>query len=137
MDHTYQNLKNPYMDLYLWCKEELLDLNAVEDAANGRDNLQFKVEKLTGKRIKWQTDIDNRVAGNKKKTLKEQFVGQKSEEELKHMIEGADKEVHQLKQLQEIVTIYIATKVLPRFRKEKATTYKKIIEQFALLELNN
>ncbi len=37
--HTVENLKNPYIDFYHWCKSELYDIRAVKDTLLTRKTL--------------------------------------------------------------------------------------------------
>ena len=40
MDHVVDNLKNPFDEMYNWCKGELYDLQALEDAVAARENIE-------------------------------------------------------------------------------------------------
>jgi hypothetical protein len=40
MDHMVENLKNPYDEMYHWCKGEIYDLQALADAVTARDNIE-------------------------------------------------------------------------------------------------
>jgi hypothetical protein len=46
MDHLVDNLKNPFDEMYNWCKGELYDLSALDDAVKARDNLEANLKKL-------------------------------------------------------------------------------------------
>ena len=39
MDQTASGWRNPYKDMYLWLKGELLDIKGISDAIQGRDKV--------------------------------------------------------------------------------------------------
>lgn len=45
------NLKNPYFNLYHWCKGELLDITAVNDALIQREKINEKISKNQKKKV--------------------------------------------------------------------------------------
>ena len=45
MDHLVDNLKNPFDEMYNWCKGELYDLSALEDAVAARENVEKNLKK--------------------------------------------------------------------------------------------
>jgi hypothetical protein len=65
MDHLVDNLKNPFDEMYNWCKGELYDLHALEDAVVARENLEKAQKKLEQKKRDLQTDLDNVQTGKK------------------------------------------------------------------------
>jgi hypothetical protein len=46
MEHLVDNLRNPYEEMYHWCKGEIYDLHSLEDAINARDNVEKTIKKL-------------------------------------------------------------------------------------------
>jgi hypothetical protein len=62
------NLKNPYFNLYHWCKGELFDIIAVNEALKQKDKIQDKIGKNEKKKRSKQDDLDNVTQG--RKTLK-------------------------------------------------------------------
>lgn len=40
MDHVIENMKNPYEEMYHWCKGEIYDLQSLADAIISRDNIE-------------------------------------------------------------------------------------------------
>ncbi len=65
MEHLVDNFKNPYDEMYNWCKGELYDLHALEDAVLARENLEKTQKKLEQKKRDLQTDLDNVQTGKK------------------------------------------------------------------------
>lgn len=65
MDHMVENLKNPYEDMYHWCKGEMYDLQALADAIAARDNIEKNKVKLESQKRDTQTDLDNVTTGKK------------------------------------------------------------------------
>jgi len=50
MDHLVDNLKNPFDEMYNWCKGELYDLSALEDAVAARENVEKNLKKYEQKK---------------------------------------------------------------------------------------
>lgn len=65
MDHLVDNLKNPFDEMYNWCKGELYDLTALEDAIVARENIEKMQKKLEQKKRDLQQDLDNVQTGKK------------------------------------------------------------------------
>lgn len=40
MNHMIDNLKNPFEDMYHWCKGEIYDLQALQTALASRDAIE-------------------------------------------------------------------------------------------------
>lgn len=64
-------LKNPYFNLYHWCKGELFDIEAVYNAINVKDEILKKTGKIEKKKTSAQKDLDNVQTG--RKTVKTMF----------------------------------------------------------------
>ena len=67
-------LKNPYFNLYHWCKGELFDIEAVYNAIITRDKIMEKLGKSEKKKAGAQKDLDNVTTG--RKTVKTLFKNQ-------------------------------------------------------------
>lgn len=65
MDHLVDNLKNPFDEMYNWCKGELYDLSALDDAVTARNDLEKLQRKLEQKKRELQEDLDNVQTGKK------------------------------------------------------------------------
>ena len=74
MQHMIENLKNPFEDMYYWCKGEIYDLQALQEALQGKENLEKKQKKQEGKKKDVQQDLDNVTAG--KKSVRTMFKNQ-------------------------------------------------------------
>jgi hypothetical protein len=66
-----ESLKNPYFNLYHWCRGEYLDIQAVNEALVARDFLSEKISKRQKKKVNTQSDLDNLTTG--RKTVKTLF----------------------------------------------------------------
>jgi len=65
MDHVAENLKNPYEDMYHWCKGEIYDLQALSEAVQARDNIEKNQKKMENSKRDTQNDLDNVTTGRK------------------------------------------------------------------------
>ena len=59
------SLKNPYFNLYHWCKGELSDIEALTNALISKDKLKARIEANEKKKKQAQGDIDSVNAGRK------------------------------------------------------------------------
>ena len=68
------SLKNPYFNLYHWCKGELFDIVSVNNALTAKDAIHSKINKNEKKKQSRQDDLDNVTSG--RKTVKTIFKNQ-------------------------------------------------------------
>ena len=52
-------------------------------------------------------------------------------------VEGAERDLEMTTALHEVMTVYLATKVLPEFKAEKHKLYCRILQQFHVVEISN
>jgi hypothetical protein len=71
VNNMCDNLKNPYFNLYHWCKGELYDIIAVYSALQQKDKIQDRIGKNEKKKRSTQDNLDNVTQG--KKTVKTLF----------------------------------------------------------------
>ena len=62
------SLKNPYFNLYHWCKGELFDIEAVTNSLISRDKLHGRIGMTEKKKRSTQGDLDNVTTGKKTAT---------------------------------------------------------------------
>jgi hypothetical protein len=43
-------MKNPFAEMYHWCKGEIYDIQAVIEAINGRENVDKELKKMEAKK---------------------------------------------------------------------------------------
>lgn len=59
MDHMVENLKNPFDEMYHWCKGEIYDIQALQTAIAQRDAIEKDIKKVESKKKNAQADLDN------------------------------------------------------------------------------
>ena len=59
------SLKNPYFNLYHWCKGELFDIEAVANSLMTKDKLHGRIGAAEKKKRSTQADLDNITTGRK------------------------------------------------------------------------
>lgn len=59
------SLKNPYFNLYHWCKGELFDIEAVANSLITKDKLHKRIGDAEKRKRNTQTDLDNITTGRK------------------------------------------------------------------------
>ena len=65
LEHMADNLKNPFEDMYYWCKGEIYDLQALQQAVIQKETIEKSLKKHENKKKDVQTDLDNVTAGKK------------------------------------------------------------------------
>ena len=50
LDHMMEVLKNPFEEMYHWCKGEIYDLQGMETAIVAKEDLEKQVKKLQAKK---------------------------------------------------------------------------------------
>lgn len=126
-----ENLKNPYFNLYHWCKGELYDIEAVNNSLTMRDKICEKIGKTEKKKRSTQGDLDNITTG--RKTVKTLFKNTSDTGAMVGKIETTNKEIESLNVLNDIITIYLGEQVIPTFKAKKIKIYAKIIQQFNVM----
>jgi len=139
VENTSKGWKNPYKDIYIWLKGELLDLKGMNDAIQGRETvvkLQIATEQ---KKRNDMTEVDKLSAG--KATLKSFFKSKSSKENdilnLQAGIEVAAKEVEDYKKLINFLTAYHGEVAIPKFKMFKSKQYLRNLHIFCVREISN
>ena len=65
VDKMIFDMKNPFAEMYHWCKGEIYDIQAVAEAIAGRDNVEKDLKKMEGKKKNTQEDLENVNMGKK------------------------------------------------------------------------
>jgi len=60
-----ENFKNPFDEMYHWCKGEIYDLQALQIAIQAREQMENQIKKLENKKKNTQADLENVNAGKK------------------------------------------------------------------------
>ena len=135
MDHMAENLKNPFYEMYHWCKGEIYDLQALAETIVQRDIIEKDIKKLESKKKNTQSDLDHVQTG--KKTIRTILKTEKDTGTMVNSIEHTEKELENLQALLELVTIYLGEEVIPLFKNEKLNVYSRLMQQFNVMEINN
>lgn len=123
--HTVESLRNPFTDLYHWVKGEMYDLAAFTAALNERKAVAASVEKLKKQIIGAKSDIEAVSAG--KKTMGTLFKNANDVGKMQNTLEGYERDVIAQEKLLDVLSLYLGQTVLPQFKNEKLTLYRRII----------
>ncbi len=139
LDNTAKGWKNPYKDIYIWLKGELLDIKGIQDAIIGRDTvvkLQISTEQ---KKRNDQTELEKLNLG--KATIKSFFKSKSSKENdalnLQAAIEVATKDVEDYKKLINYLTVYHGELAITKFKNHKSRQYLRNLHVFCVREISN
>lgn len=64
-----ENLKNPYFNIFHWCKGELFDIEAINQAMSLKDKIFEKIGKNEKKKMGAQGDLNDIATGRKNTKL--------------------------------------------------------------------
>ena len=118
-----ESLKNPYFNIFHWIKGEIFDIEAVNNSLRVKDTMQANIAKSEKKKKSTQSNADALAAGEKTVgTLFNKDSGKMAEQ-----VEMHEKEIEALNELLDIMTIYIASQVIPPFKSKKVAIYEKIV----------
>lgn len=125
IDDTHSQYQNSYREAYLWIKGELLDLQGMKDALEGRETVIKAMMATEQKKRNAQLELDKLQAGKKsfKSVLKGAIGKNKDADTLNMTIELAKKEGQSFQALLNFLTIYLGEVAIPKFKKEKISTY--------------
>jgi hypothetical protein len=90
---------------------------------------------LVKKKATTQSNLDNLNAG--KTTMGTLFKNSGDAGTLANTVEATEREIVQMSQLKDLVTIYLGEKIIPTFKREKLELYGSVTQQFHVLEINN
>lgn len=65
VDTMIDEMKNPFAEMYHWCKGEIYDVQAVADAITARENVEKDLKKTESKKKSTQEDLENVNMGRK------------------------------------------------------------------------
>lgn len=124
-------MRNPYIDLYQWCKGEMYDLAAVQTAIQTRKDYMEMLRNLQAKKTSTQKNLDNAAAGKKN------ITGGNDASALATQLESNDREIQQMQKLCDWQTCYLGDIVMTTFKREKGELYKRLIQSFSVNEIQN
>lgn len=135
MQHTAENLRNPFTDIYHWVKGELYDLKAMAGAIAVRNTVEKNGQALLKKKQSTAKNLEDVNAG--KKTLGTIFKSDKDAGSMANMVETVEREIEVNQTLLDLLTIYLGETELPKFKREKLALYDRVLQQFHVIEINN
>jgi hypothetical protein len=65
VDTMISEMKNPFAEMYHWCKGEIYDIQSMTDAILSRENVEKELKKMEGKKKNTQEDLENVNMGKK------------------------------------------------------------------------
>lgn len=130
---------NPYVEAYVWFKNELYSMESMLDALNGREAVQKACIACEKKKISDQKELESLQQGKKtfKSLLKSSSAKQDSITKLTDSIERADLDIQEYKHLINFLTIYHGQLCINKFKAEKARQYMRAVNVYAIREVQN
>mmetsp|Transcript_30345 Transcript_30345/g.40331 ORF Transcript_30345/g.40331 Transcript_30345/m.40331 type:complete len:128 (-) Transcript_30345:263-646(-) len=121
--------KNPFRILYLWAVQETLEVQSLLEAMKLKDDLEEKRRKMMRKIKMTNAELDT-MRLSRSTSVKDIFSGDvtnMSQSDIPAATFDAQKDIVLLIMINEMLTNYLATRILPRFRQERVQNYKKIL----------
>ena len=121
--------KNPFRILYLWAVQENLEVQAILESIKLKEELEEKRRKMMRKIKMTASELDT-MRPSRTSNVKDIF-----DEETQSNSTGTaatagydmQKDIVELVGINEMLTVFLATDILPRFRTERVQNYKKIL----------
>lgn len=135
MGHLNANLRNGFVDIYHWVQGELYDLQAIGDAVQMRAEIEKQLISLQKKKSSTQKDIDTLQKGEK--SVGTIFKNRDDVGGLTNQVESTMRDIQVTQQLLDLVTVYLGRDVIPSIKKEKLALYKRVAQQFHVIEISN
>ena len=131
--------KNPFRILYLWAVQETLEVQSILESIKLKEELEDKRRKMMRKIKLTPAELDT-MRPSRTSNVKDIF-----ENEVNTSKDGTaatatfetQKDIVELVGINEMLTNFLASDILPRFRAERVLNYKKILTQFSKMERMN
>lgn len=128
---------NPYQVIYDWLKMEKLDVKAMLEALARREELQGVKERMEGKMMGDNADLNKLQAG---KSTVSGFFSRKPKETqisaLQTQIAQEEGDLSSLGEALSIITTRLHAYEIPRFKELKADKYEMVMKSFATLAVS-
>ena len=133
--------KNPFRILYMWAMQETLEVQAVLEAIKLKDDLEEKRHKMMRKIKMTNAELDT-MRLSRATSVKDMFstdysVVSDAQTTNASTTYDMQKDIVQLVMIVEMLTNFMATKILPRFKGDRVLNYRKIMAQFSKMERMN
>lgn len=112
-------LRNPFKELHLWIKGEILDIEAILNAVRGRNKIEKIRDKIISKQNSDKSELDSIQAG--RKTMRSVFKTQNAKNthclNLEQAIENSLTELESYNEILELLNFNFTENIMPTFKK--------------------
>lgn len=132
-------LTNPFSEFFYWIVGEIMDIESLQDAIKGRDNIVAMKNKIISKK---KTDTEELEKLNQgKKTIKTLFKSASGKQAkitvLSSNISQAEKDIEEFDKLAKMVEVHLGEQVIPKFKESQMKDYYKICQGIACAEIED
>lgn len=134
-----QELSNPFLDFYNWIHGEIMDIESLKEAIEGRDRVMGIKNKIESKK-RADTDELNKLNAGKKtfKTLFKSSSGKQAKiTVLSSNISQAEKDLEEYDKILKMVEVHLGESVIPNFKETQMAAYYKLCQAVACGEIDN
>lgn len=134
-----EKLTNPFLEFYNWITGEIMDVEALQEAIQGRDRT-YKTKQNIDSKKRSDTDELNKL-NQGKKTLKTLFKSSSGKQakitDLSNSISQAEKDIEEYDKLIKMIEVHLGETVIPAFKESQMKAYYKICQNIAMLEIDD
>jgi hypothetical protein len=133
------SLSNPFGDFHNWIIGEITDIESLQEAIKGRDNILGIKNKILSKK---RTDTEELEKLNQgKKTMKTLFKSASGKQAkitvLSSNISQAEKDIEEYDKLTKMVEVHLGETVIPTFKETQMKAYYQICQGVACAEIED
>ena len=132
-------LTNPFQDFYNWIQGEINDIEALQEAIQGRDKTVSIKNKIETKKKADSEELNKLNAG--KKTIKSIFKSSSGKQAkitvLSSNISQAEKDLEEYDKLLKMIEVHLGETVIPQFKETQMKAYYKICSSIACAEIDD
>jgi len=121
-------LSNPFQEFYYWIIGEINDIEALQEAIQGRDKTLSIKHKLETKKKSDTEELNKLNAG--KKTMSTIFKSSSGKQAkitvLSSNISQAEKDIEEYDKLLKMIEVHLGESVIPKFKESQMKAYYKL-----------
>lgn len=134
-----EELSNPFSDFHNWIIGEIADIESLQEAIKGRDNIMGIKNKIISKKKSDTEELEKLNQG--KKTFKTLFKSSSGKQAkitvLSSNISQAEKDIEEYEKLLKMVEIHLGESVIPEFKETQIKAYYGLCQGVACAEIED
>lgn len=133
------SLSNPFADFHNWVLGEMTDIESLQEAIKGRDNILSIKNKIISKKNTDSSELEKLNQG--KKTIKSIFKSSSGKQAkitvLSSNISQAEKDIEEYDKLVKMVEVHLGETIIPTFKETQMKAYYTVCQALACAEIED